>query len=65
MTIEILEKLIKNEMKSMKEKAKHFENWDYAMGYIAAISTLERVMSMLEMAFENLENGGCEDGEIN
>jgi hypothetical protein len=56
-TLENAEKL-KTEMKSMKEKAMNCENWDYATGYISAISTLEGYLAILE-------NGGCENGEIN
>jgi hypothetical protein len=57
MTGEIIENL-KAEMKYMKSKAMTFVNRDYTIGYISAISTLEGYLAMLE-------NGGCEDGEIN
>jgi uncharacterized protein Yka (UPF0111/DUF47 family) len=54
---ETVEKL-KTEMKSMREKAMNCENWDYATGYISAISTLEGYLAMLE-------KGDFEDGEKN
>jgi hypothetical protein len=45
---------LKTEMNSMRAKAMNCENWDYATGYISAISTLEGYLAMLE-------NGGGED----